>query len=142
MKPETLLKALVFFIGLYHLVIGAGLMFSQTFQHFAVETYGANFEWTVRDTYFIRIVGSFVFVLGSLALAASVDPVRYALFLLCYVEFFVLRDIHRHLYSAELYEGFHVSPAINVLTSVVFAVQAVALGWLLWRCKRAPQADP
>lgn len=141
MKPEPLLKAVVAFIGVYHLVIGAGLMFSERFQRFAVSTYGASFDWNVRDTYFIRIVGSFVFVLGSLALAASVNPVRYALILLCYMEFFLLRDIHRHLYSAELYEGFGVSPAVNVATSVVFAIQAIALGWLLWKC-RASRAEP
>lgn len=132
MNAERLLKYLVGFIGFYHLVIGAGLMFSHQFQIFAVYMYGASFEWGIRDIYFIRIVGSFVFVLGSLALVASIDPIKYRLFIFCYIEFFILRDIHRHLYSDELYRGFAVTPFINVMTSVVFAVQAVALLWLLW----------
>lgn len=136
MKFGKTLKILVAFIGIYHLAIGAGLMFSPEFQRFAVATYGASFEWNIRDTYFIRIIGSFAFVLGSLALAASTDPLKYWLFLVCYVEFFILRDIHRHLYSQELYAGFSVSPFINVMTSVIFALQAAALGILIWLARR------
>lgn len=136
MKAENLLRLLVGFIGVYHLAIGAGLMFSEDFQRFAVSTYGASFDWNIRDTYYIRVLGSFVFILGLFALVASPNPLKYWPFLLCYVEFFVLRDIHRHLYSQELYAGFAVSPAINVATSVVFAAQAVALGILVWLAKK------
>jgi hypothetical protein len=92
-------------------------MFSLDFQRFAVGVYGASFEWSVRDTYYIRVIGSFVCILGSLAMAASSDPLRYWLFVVCYIEFFVLRDISRHLYSEELYAGFSVSPLVNGMTS-------------------------
>jgi hypothetical protein len=136
MSCERVLKYLVAFIGCYHLIIGIGLMFSVDFQRFAVGFYGAAFEWSVRDTYYIRVIGSFVCVLGSLALVASLDPVRYWLFLLCYIEFFALRDISRHLYSEELYAGFAVAPWVNVMTSAVFALQAVALGVLTWYARR------
>ena len=136
MKADRLLKYLIAFIGIYHLVIGFGLMFSADFQKFCVMTYGASFDWNIRDIYFIRVVGSFVFVLGSLALVASLNPIKYWLFLLCYIEFFILRDIHRHLYAEELYAGFNVTPFINVMTSVVFAVQAVAIGVLVWLVRR------
>jgi hypothetical protein len=136
MTAQKLLKYLVAFIGFYHLVIGCGLMFSPAFQHFAVHAYGASFEWSVRDVYYIRIIGSFVVVLGSMALVASRDPLRYWPFVMCYVEFFVLRDISRHLFSQELYAGFAVTPLMNVLTSVVFGVQAVALLALVWLGRR------
>lgn len=131
MNYERVLRCLFFFIGIYHIIIGLGLMFSLDFQRFAVGVYGASFEWSVRDTYYIRVIGSFVCILGSLAMAASSDPLRYWLFVVCYIEFFVLRDISRHLYSEELYAGFSVSPLVNGMTSVVFAVQAVALGLLM-----------
>jgi len=136
MTAQKLLKYLVAFIGAYHLVIGAGLMFSPVFQRFAVQAYGASFDWGVRDIYYIRIIGSFVVVLGSMALVASRDPLRYWPFVLCYVEFFVLRDISRHLFSQELYEGFAVAPWMNVLTSAVFGAQAVALLALVWFARR------
>ena len=132
MTAHRLLKILIAFIGIYHLAIGFGLMFSADFQRFCVAAYGANFDWTIRDTYYIRVIGSFVFVLGSLALAAATNPMKYWLFLVCYIEFFILRDIHRHLYAEELYAGFAVTPFINVMTSVVFAIQAIAIGVLVW----------
>jgi hypothetical protein len=135
-SAQKLLKYLVAFIGAYHLVIGCGLMFSTTFQHFAVHAYGASFDWTVRDVYYIRIIGSFVVVLGSMALVASRDALRYWPFVMCYVEFFILRDISRHLFSRELYDGFRVAPWMNVLTSVVFGGQAVALLVLVWLGRR------
>ena len=137
MTARKALNYLVWFIGAYHLAIGIGLMFSPAFQRFAVQAYGATFEWTVRDVYYIRIIGSFVFVLGSMALVASRDAVRFWPFVLCYVEFFLLRDINRHLYSQELYDGFSVTPTMNVLTSVVFGAQAVALAVLLWLARKA-----
>jgi hypothetical protein len=137
MTARQLLKYFVAFIGAYHLLIGCGLMFSPAFQRFAVQAYGATFDWNVRDVYFIRIIGSFVFVLGSMALVASRDALRFWPFILCYVEFFVLRDISRHLFSQELYDGFAVSPRMNVLTSVIFGAQALALLVLLWFARRA-----
>ena len=136
MSARVLLNRLVAFIGAYHLVIGAGLMFSVPFQRFAVDAYGASFDWTVRDTYYIRIIGSFVVVLGSMAIVASRDALRHWPFVLCYVEFFVLRDISRHLFSQELYDGFAVAPWMIVMTSVVFGVQALALAVLVWLARR------
>jgi hypothetical protein len=130
MIAHRVLKILIAFIGIYHLLIGFGLMFSPDFQKFCVAAYGASFEWNIRDTYYIRIIGSFVFVLGSLALAASTNPLRYWIFLVCYIEFFILRDIHRHLYSEEIYAGFAITPFINLMTSVIFAVQAISIGVL------------
>ena len=141
MTARTMLKHLVAFIGVYHVVIGAGLMFSSGFQRFAVGAYGAGFDWTVRDVYYIRVIGSFVVVLGSMALVASRDPLRYWAFVFCYVEFFVLRDISRHLFSQELYDGFGVAPWMNVLTSVVFGAQALALAVLLWMARRAERRE-
>ena len=136
MTARRALSLLLVFIGAYHVLIGILLMFSTTFQRFAVNAYGASFDFGVRDIYFIRIIGSFVLVLGSMALGASRDPVANWPAVLSFVEFFVLRDISRHLYSQELYDGFRVSPLINVLTSVVFGAQAALLVVLLWRARR------
>ena len=136
MTPRRALSVLLIFIGLYHALIGICLMFSVTFQHFAVNAYGASFTFGVRDVYFIRIIGSFVLVLGCVALGASRDPVTNWPAVLSFVEFFVLRDISRHMYSGELYAGFNVSPTINVLTSVVFGAQAILLVALLWAARR------
>jgi len=136
MTPVKWLRGVLVFIAVFHLVAGLGLMFSVPFQRFAVGSYGANLAWDDRNIYFLRIIGSFAFVLGYLAAMASRDPLKHQIVLIGFIEFFVLRNIHRHLYSRELYAGFGVSPAVNDLTTVFFGAQAVLLATLLWRARR------
>jgi len=135
-RAITWLRVVLLFIAVFHLVAACGLMFSVRFQQFAATLYGATFSWSVRDTYFIRIVGSFAFVLGYLAAMASRDPIRHRIVVIGFIEFFVLRNINRHLYSRELYDGFGVSPVVNDLTSLFFGVQAVLLAALLWYARQ------
>jgi hypothetical protein len=130
------LRVVLAFIALFHLVAGVGLMFSVSFQKFAVASYGATLPWDVRDVYYLRIVGSFAFVLGYLAAMAARDPLKLKVVVIGFIEFFVLRNINRHLYSNELYAGFGVSPIVNDLTTAFFGVQAVLLAVLLWRATR------
>ena len=130
------LQVLLSLIAVFHLVAGAGLMFSITFQRFAVAGYGAELDWTARNIYFLRIVGSFAFILGTIAAMAARNPLKYSIVAVGFIEFFVLRNIHRHLYSQELYEGFGVSSLTNDLTTVFFGVQAIALAGFLWAAHR------
>jgi hypothetical protein len=136
MSAGKWLRALLVFIAAFHLVAGAGLMFSVSFQKFAVAAYGASLEWNARSIYFLRIVGSFAFVLGYLAAMASADPLKHSIVVIGFIEFFVLRNIHRHLYSNELYAGFAISPLVNDLTTAFFGLQAVLLAVCLWRASR------
>jgi len=127
------LRGMLIFIALFHAIAGIGLMFSVPFQKFAVASYGATLPWDARDIYYIRIIGSFAFVLGYLAAMASTDPLKHKIVVFGFIEFFVLRNINRHLYSQELYAGFGVSPLVNDVTTVFFGAQAVLLLALLWR---------
>jgi hypothetical protein len=136
MKSITGLRVLLVLIATFHLVAGAGLMFSIRFQQFAVALYGAHVIWTDANVYFIRVVGSFAFVLGFLAAMASRDPLKHQIVVIAFIEFFVLRNIHRHLYSNELYAGFGLSPLVNELTTAFFGIQAVLLAVLLWNANR------
>lgn len=136
------LRTLLLFIAAFHVMAGLGLMFSMRFQRFAVSLYGAELPWDVRDVYFIRIIGSFAFVLGSLAAMAVNNPAATSVVALGFIEFFVLRNIHRHLFSQELYAGFAVSPLVNDLTTVFFGVQAIALAVLLWMARRPEPHGP
>jgi hypothetical protein len=67
---------------------------------------------------------------------AARDPLKLKVVVIGFIEFFVLRNINRHLYSNELYAGFGVSPIVNDLTTAFFGVQAVLLAVLLWRATR------
>ena len=134
------LRVMLWLIAVFHLVAGAGLMFSPSFQRFAVAAYGAELTWNARNMYFLRIIGSFAFVLGTIAAMAASSPLKHAIVVIAFIEFFLLRNIHRHLYSQELYEGFGVSPSTNDLTTVFFGAQAIALAALLWWASRSRQS--
>jgi len=126
------LRVLLVFIAVFHLVAGIGLMFSVDFQRLVASSYGAQIPWNERDVYFVRIIGSFAFVLGYLAAMAAKDPLKHKIVVIAFIEFFILRNVNRHLYSQELYAGFGVPPWVNDLTTVFFGLQAVALALLTW----------
>ena len=132
MRAAGWLRVLLVFIAVFHLVAGIGLMFSVDFQRLVVSSYGAQIPWNERDVYFVRIIGSFAFVLGYLAAMAAKDPLKHKIVVIAFIEFFILRNVNRHLYSQELYAGFGVPPWVNDLTTVFFGLQAVALALLTW----------
>ncbi len=140
MNALNQLKAVLVFIAIFHLVFGFGLMFSIDFQKAALANYGGTLEWRASDIYFIRIIGSFAFVLGSLALMASRDPMKHKIIIIGFIEFFVLRNINRHLFADELYLALNVSQMMNIITSVFFGLQALLLIYLLWRNIRKEKA--
>lgn len=131
-KGVKLLKAVLVFIAIFHFVFGSGLMFSITFQKFAIACYGGSLDWNITNIYFIRIIGSFAFVLGYLALMASRDPIRHKIIIIGFIEFFILRNINRHVFSEEAYEALNISQMMNIMTSVFFGLQALLLVYLLW----------
>jgi len=60
------------------------------------------------------------------AWVASRDPLKHKVIIIGFIEFFILRNINRHLFADELYVALNVSQIINVLTSVLFGLQIVA----------------
>lgn len=140
-KPLFFLKLTLYFIAIFHLVLGAGMMLSVDFQKILVQLYTQqlytqHLNWDLRDIYYTRILGSFAFVLGTLAWAAARDPLKHQIIIIAFIEFFILRNINRHLFSEELYTAFAVSPEINLLTTCFFSLLALALGGLLWRVRK------
>lgn len=136
MNSHNQLKAVLVFIAIFHITFGFGLMFSIDFQKAAIANYGGTLNWSTTSIYLIRIIGSFAFVLGYLAWMASRDPRRYKVIIIGFIEFFILRNINRHLFAEELYVALNVSQMMNILTSVFFGIQALLLTYLLWRTSK------
>lgn len=136
MNAPNQLKAVLVFIAIFHLTFGFGLMFSIDFQKTAIAYYGGTLDWSTTSIYLIRIIGSFAFVLGYLAWMASRDPMRYKIIIIGFIEFFILRNINRHLFADELYLALNVSQMMNVMTSVFFGIQALLLTYLLWQTSK------
>ena len=133
---EKLLRFLLIFISLFHLIFGVGLMFSIQFQKMASQFYGVHATWSVEHIFFTRIIGSFVFILGSLAWGASRAPLKNPLIVFCFAEFFILRDLNRHLFANEVYQSLGITPTTNVLTSLFFGIQAILLVILFFLAKK------
>ncbi len=136
------LKAVLIFIAIFHLVFGLGLMVSIDFQKTAVSFYGGTLEWTATPIYFIRIIGSFAFVLGYLAWMASRDPIKHKVIVIGFIEFFILRNINRHLFAEELHIVLNISRTMNIMTSIFFGFQALLLAYLLWRTSKKFKERP
>lgn len=136
MNALSQLKTVLIFIAIFHLVFGFGLMFSIDFQKVALAKYGGTLDWNSTNIYFIRIIGSFAFVLGYLAWMASRDPLKHKIIIIGFIEFFILRNISRHLFADELYDALNVSQTMNIMTSVFFGLQAFLLLYLLWRTSK------
>lgn len=136
MNALSQLKAVLFFIAIFHLFFGFGLMFSIDFQKVALANYGGTLDWNNTNIYFIRIIGSFAFVLGYLAWMASRDPLKHKIIIIGFIEFFILRNLNRHLFADELYDALNVSQMMNIMTSVFFGLQAFLLLYLLWRTSK------
>lgn len=111
-------------------------MFSPEFQKWAATAYGASLKWDAHDIYFVRIIGTFAFALGLVAAGAARDPYRHLFVPLCFLSFFTLRDIQRHVYWNELSQGFGVSATTNNLTTIFFGAQVVLLLVLVVMCAR------
>lgn len=130
------LRAVLVFIAIFHFVFGLGLMLSIDFQKAAISLYGGTLEWTPTPIFFIRVIGSFAFVLGYLAWMASRDPIRHKVIIIGFIEFFILRNINRHLFADEVFSVLNISQTINIMTSIFFGLQALLLGYLLWMASR------
>ena len=126
-----LLKAVMWFIAAFHLVMGGGLMVSHPFQRMAVGVYGASVTWTPQIIYLARIIGSFAFVLGVMALAAAIDPLRHKIVVYGFVTLFVVRDVHRLVFAREIEAAFGLPAHMNLVTNLFFISQAVAVFVLL-----------
>ena len=133
MNALNQLKAVLFFIAIFHYAFGLGLMLSVDFQKMAIATYGGALEWTPTNIYLIRIIGSFAFVLGYLAWMAFRDPMKHKVIIVGFIGFFILRNISRHLFADEVYIALNISQMMNAITSVFFGLQALLLAYLLWR---------
>jgi hypothetical protein len=124
------------FIAVFHLGAGGALMLSSDAQKILADLYGAQVQWTDDTIYLIRVLGSFAFALGILALLAAINPVRNQVVGWGFVTLFLLRDFQRHYYYSELESGFAVSAGTNLLTTLFFLGQAVLLVILLFKLPR------
>jgi len=124
-------------VALFHLSAGGGLMFSVSFQRMATSGYGAHLELNAQQIYFLRIIGTFAFAMGVMAAMAARDPLRNPAVLWGFVTLFLIRNVQRHWHADELFAGFAVSPAMNLLTTLFFLLMGGTLLLCYWKARRS-----
>ena len=131
-----LLQALLWFASLSHLIIGAGIMLSSSFQHEVALLYGAEVDWSPQFTYILRPLGAFMFVWGILLAAAAIDPPRHRLiaFGLCGV--LLIRVLQRMVLHQDVQDAFSISAAKNAGMALFFLVEAILIALLMYRVRR------
>jgi hypothetical protein len=129
--PLRLLQGLLWYVCCSHIAIGAGIMVSPEFQRWMASVYGVQVEWTPQFSYLLKPLGAFMLVLGSLGVAAALDPLRHRLIVYGFIGVLLLRDLQRLVYHQDLQEAFGISPERNLATGAFFFALAVGLFVLL-----------
>ena len=133
------LKAYLWFIALFHLVVGLAVNVSPALTRAIAAAYGATVDWTPQFVYILHPLGAFMIALGLMAIAAAHDPHRYNWVVFGFIALFAIRALHRLIFAGVLSSAFSISPSRNMLNMVVFAVLAILL-FGLWRASR-PRAN-
>jgi hypothetical protein len=127
-----ILKAYLWFIAAFHLVVGLAVNLSPSLTQAIARGYGATVDWTPQFTYILHPLGAFMIALGVMAIAAARDPRRYSAVVGGFVLLFAIRALHRVVFGSAITAAFGISSSRNMINMVVFAAQAVLL-FVLWR---------
>jgi hypothetical protein len=127
MDTQRLLKVLLWFVALSHLVIGIGGFLSPVFQQQMAMLYGAQVEWSGQLSYVVRMLAAFMVGLGAAGVFAARDPLRYQGVVMAFAVVLLLRVVQRFAFAGEVEQLFGVPLLRNAVNGVFFAALALAL---------------
>lgn len=131
-KMIGLLKAFLWVIAAFHLIVGIGLNVWSEFPQVMAAYYGATVDWTPAFLYIVKPVGAFMIALGVMAVAAARDPLGHCTVVYGFVVLFVLRGLQRIVFQEEIANAVGIAADRNIINAIVFLVMAAAL-FLLFR---------
>ena len=127
MNAYGALQLFLWFICAFHIVVGVSANVPLVPLHLIAEYYGARVDWTPQFVYILKPLGAFMFVLGGLAAAAALQPLRQRAIVYGFVVLFAVRAMQRLVFQQEIYDAFAIPAARNRGSMVLFLVMAVAL---------------
>lgn len=125
------LKALLWFICGFHLIVGIGLNVSAAFPQVMAEYYGATVDWTPEFMYIVKPIGAFMIAIGIMAGAAARDPIGHRAIVYGLVALFVMRALQRIVFQQEIANALAITAGRNIGNAVFFLLMAAALIFLL-----------
>ena len=121
------LQVFLWFICAFHVVVGLSLNVPLVQLQTIADYYGARVDWTPQFLYILKPVGAFMLVLGGLAGAAALAPLRHRAIVYGFVGLFGVRALQRLVFQQEIHSAFSIAPARNLGAMVLFFAMAVAL---------------
>lgn len=133
------LQLFMWFVCAFHVVVGLSLNFPLVPLEVIADYYGASVDWTPQFLYILKPLGAFMFVLGGLAAAAALEPLRHKAVVYGFVALFAIRALQRLVFQQELSSAFAIAAARNLGAMVFFFAMAATL-FVLYRYveKRRP----
>lgn len=124
----TLLRPLLWIIALSHLIVGAGIFLSRSFQGWMARAGGFDpAGLTGPAHYLLRMLGGYMIVLGILSAAAANRPRRHRFIVYVLVFHFALCAIQRVLFLGQIRTAFDQSTWQPLASAGLFACLALIL---------------
>ena len=139
MKAINALQFFLWFVCAFHLLVGLSLNVPLVPLELIARYFGASVEWTPQFVYILKPLGAFMCVLGGLAAAAALRPLRHKAIVYGFVALFAIRASQRLIFQQELQSAFAIPSARNVGSMVLFFAMAAIL-FVLYRFAEKRQA--
>lgn len=136
-KAILVLRALLWFVCLSHILLGGAIMISPEFQEKVAALYGAKVDWTPQFVYILRPLGAFMTVLGLVGLTAAVNPLRNRAIVYGFAALLTIRVVQRFVFKDDIEQAFAIEPARNMIAALGFLTIAVLLVLLLQIAQRS-----
>ncbi len=136
------LQLFLWFICAFHIVVGLSVNVHLIPLQTIADYYGARVDWTPQFLYILKPLGAFMFVLGGMAAAAALHPLRYRAVVYGFVVLFAMRSLQRLVFQKEITDAFAIPASRNLGSMLLFVTLAVVL-FVLFRSveKRQPVAS-
>jgi hypothetical protein len=135
------LELLLWGVCAFHLLVGLSLNVPLVPLDVMASYYGASVEWTPQFVYILKPLGAFMFVLGGLAAAAAIKPLRHKTVVYGFVALFSIRALQRLVFRQEVSNAFAIPEARNLGAMILFFALAAVL-FLLYRSAEKRQTLP
>lgn len=130
---QKFLRALTAFVGLYHVLVGAVMMWSgEVTLRLARSLGGAEIAGSPELGTLSEILACYLVAFGLMMGMAAWDPVRNRSMLSVGCALFVLRVIQRVWFAEKTMAVFHTSSERHWGATVVVVLLGAALGYLRW----------
>jgi hypothetical protein len=120
-------KVLLWVFCIYHVITGLGVNVAPAMMKNVASAYGASVDLTPQFAYLGKMFGAYMVVIGLLAGAAALDPVKHRLIVNGIILLFVLRVVQRLVFINEIQSTFGISAARDLSNAAFFLAFAAAL---------------